>query len=97
MLYYSRLDWGMGPDGIGYLGTLPRFDAQERYTASMAPTDNDSMKRNFAGEIHRLPEHRRELIFRVRRQLAEGVYEDEEKLEKAMERLMLSGDLDARD
>jgi hypothetical protein len=41
----------------------------------------------FAKEIHRLPPHRAELIFRIRRQIAEGLYETPEKLEAAVEAL----------
>ena len=42
---------------------------------------------DFARAMHRLPEPRRQLIFRVRRQLAEGTYLTDEKLECALERM----------
>jgi negative regulator of flagellin synthesis FlgM len=41
-----------------------------------------------ATEIHRLPEARRQLIFRIRREIAEGTYETSEKLEIALDRLI---------
>ena len=48
--------------------------------------DNDVLC-DFATGIHGLPEHRQQLVFRIRRQLAEGVYETQEKLDFAVERL----------
>ncbi|MGL5096604.1 MAG: hypothetical protein ACRDD1_13505 [Planctomycetia bacterium] len=42
----------------------------------------------FSREIHRLPESRRQLVFRVRREIAEGTYDDPAKLDKALDRLL---------
>lgn len=47
------------------------------------------MDQNLTREIHNLPQHRRQLIFQVRRQIAEGTYETEEKLDLALDRLLL--------
>ena len=44
--------------------------------------------RDFATQIHRLPEERRQLVFRVRREIAEGVYDTADKLEIALERMI---------
>jgi hypothetical protein len=44
----------------------------------------------FQREMSRLPEERRQLIFRIRRQIAEGTYETERKLELAVERMLES-------
>ena len=43
---------------------------------------------DFIKQIHRLPADRRQLVFRIRRQLAEGTYESEEKLEMAFSRML---------
>lgn len=43
---------------------------------------------SFEREIHHLPEDRRQLIFRVRRQIAEGTYDTPAKFELAIERLL---------
>jgi hypothetical protein len=50
--------------------------------------DDNDMHQDFAKEIHRLPECRRQLIFRLRRQIAEGTYATDEKLELALERMI---------
>jgi hypothetical protein len=49
---------------------------------------DDDANLDFNRELHELPEHRRELIFRIRRQIAEGTYDDEQKLELALDRLL---------
>lgn len=41
----------------------------------------------FSARIHQLPEDRKQLIFRIRRQIAENAYDTPQKLEIAMERL----------
>ena len=58
--------------------------------------DDDEHIRSFSSELHTLPEHRQRLLFRVRRQLAEGAYESPEKLEAALSRMCggLFDDLD---
>lgn len=59
--------------------------------------DETRVQPDFAKDMHRLPEHRRQLIFRIRRQLAEGSYDEEAKLELAVERMLedLGGRFDA--
>ncbi|WP_419193410.1 hypothetical protein [Kolteria novifilia] len=46
------------------------------------------MTLQFAKELHRLPEERRQLIFRVRRQIAEGNYDTPERFRAALEALL---------
>lgn len=41
----------------------------------------------FAARMHQLPEDRKHLIFRIRRQIAENNYDTAEKLEIAVERM----------
>lgn len=41
----------------------------------------------FAARMHQLPEDRKHLIFRIRRQIAENSYDTPQKLEIAIERL----------
>lgn len=71
--------------------------AEDRTPANwqQAPVQEKNKFPDFAQEIHRLPEGRRQLIFRIRRQIAEGTYETEQKLELAVDRL--SGALLGRD
>lgn len=52
------------------------------------PGESNGMHPEFAAEIHQLPAERRELVFRVRRQLAEGTYESETNLDLALDRLL---------
>jgi len=51
------------------------------------PVDDVSLV-DTAQEIHNLPEPRRQLVYRIRRQIAEGTYETEAKLELALERML---------
>lgn len=41
----------------------------------------------FAARMHEFPEDRKQLIFRIRRQISEGGYDTPEKLEAAVERM----------
>lgn len=52
-----------------------------------APVEDIQATRDFSSEMHRLPEQRRQLIFRIRRQIAEGTYDSERKLEVALDRM----------
>lgn len=46
------------------------------------------MRHDFAFQMQRLPEQRRQLIFRIRRQIAEGGYDEPRKLEFAFDRML---------
>lgn len=46
------------------------------------------MPPEFAKEIYQLPEARRQLLFRIRRQIAEGTYDTDDKLEVALDRMI---------
>lgn len=63
----------------------------------VASSDRSFMDHNLAGEIHQLPQQRRQLIFQVRRQIAEGTYETKEKLDLALDRMLLDLDEDFND
>jgi hypothetical protein len=52
-----------------------------------APVEDIQATRDFSCEMHRLPEQRRQLIFRIRRQIAEGTYDTERKLDVALDRM----------
>ncbi len=56
-------------------------------TLELATSVNDRT-RGLSADIHRLPEARRQLIFRVRREIAEGTYDTDDKLEIALERML---------
>ena len=51
-------------------------------------TNKPGDQRDLAAEIHSLPESRRQQIFRIRREIAEGVYDTPDKLEIAVERMI---------
>lgn len=51
--------------------------------------DRSFMDQNISREqFHHLPEQRRQLIFQVRRQIAEGTYDTEEKFQLAFDELL---------
>jgi hypothetical protein len=76
----------------------PTFDVALRdRRKSRRPSNTDptpgtlsTVHPDFIKQIHRLPADRRELVFRIRRQLAEGTYETDEKLESAFSRMLES-------
>ena len=77
-----------GNGGAGWRGG--RWQSQRRFghhTPELATSVNDRT-RGLASEIHRLPEPRRQLIYRVRREIAEGSYDTEEKMEIALDRML---------
>jgi hypothetical protein len=63
----------------------------------LSPVSTIDRRRSLATDIHQLPEERRQLVFRVRREIAEGVYETPEKWELALDRLFESVLADERD
>lgn len=88
MVHSDRLPWdeqppldsslfGWNGDVGGRLGKLLK-----------APVDDLQTTPNFSAEMHRLPEQRRQLIFRIRRQIAEGSYDSDKKLELAFDRML---------
>lgn len=67
-----------------------RWSSFHRFTEqpNQASMSRPPMDQNLPTEIYRLPAERRELIFRVRRQIAEGKYETPQKMELAFERML---------
>ena len=87
MIRSSRWGWDDGTRQRGGRDAMP----QRRHLLQAEATASVNMfgrSRDFATEIHRLPEERRQLVFRVRREIAEGVYDTEDKLELALERMI---------
>jgi len=87
MIGYDRWGWDDGtPMRGGRFGwSLRRHPATAEATASV---NTFGRSRDFATEIHRLPDERRQLVFRLRREIAEGVYDTDDKLEIALERMI---------
>lgn len=54
-----------------------------------APVHDNHEHRDFNRDMHQIPPDRRELIFRVRRQIAEGTYDTPAKFEIAVERMLV--------
>ncbi|MBY0589048.1 hypothetical protein K2X85_17885 [bacterium] len=50
----------------------------------------------FSAQMHQLPEDRKQLIFRIRRQIAENRYDSTDKLELALDRMFRRIDADRR-
>ena len=75
-------------DSADALVDLPSA-AEARVTdeTSMQPRVNDQSAPRFNAELHALPEKRRQLIFRIRRQIAEGTYDTPERFDAAIDRL----------
>ena len=67
-----------------------RWPSQRRFrkTNLERATSVNDRTRGLSADVHRLPEARRQLIFRVRREIAEGTYDTDDKLEIAMERML---------
>jgi hypothetical protein len=87
MIGYDRWGWDDGTHMRGgrWSLSLRRHPAIAEATASVSIFGRS---RDFATEIHRLPDERRQLVFRLRREIAEGVYDTEDKLEIALERMV---------
>jgi hypothetical protein len=66
-------------------GKFRRSTEMRRFQKGAAPSQGISL--GFAARMHQLPEDRKQLIFRIRRQIAENSYDTPQKLEVAMERL----------
>ena len=85
MLGYHRFG---GNDGAGERGDRPSLWRERWINPELVSSVNDAGSgRDLSAEIHRLPERRRQLVFRIRRQIAEGTYETPDKLEMALDRL----------
>ena len=71
----------------------PRWNSQQSLDAVNDPNEpasddsTDPMAR-WATELHELPLARQQLVMRIRRQLAEGSYPEEDALELALDRMM---------
>jgi hypothetical protein len=61
-----------------HLAIEPQIDSAEKAAAALA----------FSAQIHQLPEDRKQLIFRIRRQIAENRYDSDEKLDLALDRMI---------
>lgn len=87
----------MGRERVG--GTRRRDDSvRDRWLTPCLTTESEhQVRRDFSKEIHRLPEERRQLIFRIRRQLAEGTYPIDDHWELALDRLGQKLDLESSD
>jgi hypothetical protein len=87
MIGYDRWGWDDGTHMRGgrWAMSIRRHSLEAEATASVSTF---GPSRDFATEIHRLPEERRQLVFRLRREIAEGVYDTEDKLEIALERMI---------
>jgi hypothetical protein len=87
MIGYDRWGWDDGTHMRGgrWAMSIRRHSLEAEATASVSTFGGS---RDFATEIHRLPEERRQLVFRLRREIAEGVYDTEDKLEIALERMI---------
>jgi hypothetical protein len=87
MIGYNRL--GGDDDSCGRGGRFAQRSSCRLFLAEAALSVTDRERgRDFSAEIHRLPDDRRQLVFRVRREIAEGTYDTPEKLEIAVERLL---------
>ena len=51
------------------------------------PVKTNSYAPMFSAGMHQLPDHRKQLIFRIRRQIAENTYDTPDKLKAALERM----------
>ena len=78
-----------GGDGdAGWRGGRRPAPRRRRHAhLEFATTVNDRPS-GLPADIHRLPEARRQLIFRVRREIAEGTYDTEDKMEIALDRII---------
>lgn len=95
MLHSDRLNWRKDSDPAraanpldGRRGLWLDSELRPATTWQKATVDDNSRQPNFAKELHRLPEARRQLIFRIRRQIAEGTYDEERRFELALGRLI---------
>ena len=87
MIYFNRIGGGGGANrgnGRTFHRYASRFGALDLPT----PVDLPRMRQDFAFQMQRLPEQRRQLIFRIRRQIAEGSYDDSRKLALAFDRML---------
>ncbi len=64
--------------------------SSEMHTSSLAQVDqlDISHEADFLSRIHELPEIRHDRVTEIRAQIAAGVYETDEKLDGALERLL---------
>lgn len=79
MVDSSRFAWG---------GVEPREPCWRNRRNRAIGVAKNANARDFDKEIHRLPPQRRELVFRLRRQLAEGTYDVDSRLALAVSRMI---------
>ena len=88
MVHSDRFTWGDEPGSeMSLCWSGAEADRGLGNLLLKAPVDDTRTQPHFSSEMHRLPEQRRQLIFRIRRQIAEGNYESEKKLELAFDRM----------
>lgn len=87
MLSSSRFDfdqWAASEHGFDEV----EMELRHQHFRLATSTVNERPARiDFGAQIHQLAESRRQLIFRVRRQIAEGNYDTPERWEAALDRL----------
>lgn len=96
MLSSSRFDF----DRFAASGLFPD-DAEvelhhRRYLLATSTVNEQPARIDFNAQMHQMPEERRRLIFRVRRQIAEGNYDTPDRWEAALDRLFDAVEASAR-
>jgi hypothetical protein len=86
MIYFNRIGGGGANRGNGPL--FHRHASRFGTFHLPTPVDLPRMRQDFAFQMQQLPETRRQLIFRIRRQIAEGSYDDSRKFEIAFDRML---------
>ena len=84
--WHSRFESSSFEDALGLTCAAPGNRLLQHWHS--APVEDDNTPLRFAQDLHQLPPGRRELVFRIRRQIAEGAYESEQKLSTALDRLI---------
>lgn len=67
--------------------TAAWFSSSVTTVMDEAPVKKNSYAPTFSAGMHQLPDHRKQLIFRIRRQIAENTYDTPDKLKAALERM----------
>lgn len=91
MVHSSRFDFD-GFASSNWSDTTNNEDAEiellhRKYILATTIVNERPARTDFNVEMHRMPEARRQLIFRVRRQIAEGTYDTPDRWESALDRL----------
>lgn len=73
-------------------GNAPNPASQPRFRWSNVSVDTGLASPSdpplFASQMHQIPEDRKQLIFRIRRQIAENRYDSPDKMRIALERML---------